>query len=237
MKRKRVCVLTGASGLFGQAFIRRHAGEYDLAVVHERHSIDHPTQHQQYVDPIDPNRSFPENDDPIFAVRADLSDQRDIEQLADLVLARFKRVDVLINAAAYRQWSGMLDPGSLDHGERHFSVNVLAPLRLAARFADKFWADHCDENVAHSRNVINISSTAGIYVYPDLGQCLYSATKAALNFATYHLASEFWHIGIRVNAIAPNTFPGIVKTERVLDETLALDRCSDTGQVITIDTA
>ncbi len=232
---RRVCVLTGASGLFGRAFIHRYANEFDLAAVHDRHGIDYPTQHQRYVDPLNSAHSFPENAAEIFAVRADLADQYAIERLVDAILERFSRVDVLINAAVYRQWASLIDPGALQHGERHFAVNVLAPLRLAAGFADKFWMTRCDENVTHNRNVINISSTAGNYVYPDQGQTLYSATKAALNFATYHLASEFWHIGVRVNAIAPNTFPGIVETERVLDETAALDRGTDTGQVLTID--
>lgn len=227
--------MTGASGLFGTAFIRRHASDFDIVAVHDQHEIDYPTQYQQYIDPLDHARPFSENAAAVFAVRANLADLRSIELLTDAVLERFAGVDVLINAAAHRQWAGLLHDGALRDGERHFAVNVLAPLRLAASVADKFWAACCDENIARNRNIINISSTAGLYVYPDLGQTLYSATKAALNFATYHLASEFWHIGVRVNALAPNTFPGIVSTEQVLNETLALDRGADTGRIVVVD--
>jgi NAD(P)-dependent dehydrogenase (short-subunit alcohol dehydrogenase family) len=74
-----------------------------------------------------------------------------------------------------------------------------------------------------------------MYVYPDQGQAVYSATKAALNFVTYHLASELWHIGIRVNAIAPNTFPGLVPTDRVVKEIMAFDASEETGRIVTLE--
>src|SRR5262249_26525178 len=95
---------------------------------------------------------------------------------------------------------------------------------LTTLFAEKFWSSRgLDENVARRRNVLNISSIAGVHVYPDLGLGLYSAEKAALNFATYHLASEMRHIGVRVNALAPDTSPGRVPRERVVHEMLAID--------------
>ena len=52
-------------------------------------------------------------------------------------------------------------------------------------------------------------------MYPDLGQALYASSKAALNHLTYHLASELWDIGVRVNAVAPDTFPGRVSIDDI----------------------
>jgi NAD(P)-dependent dehydrogenase (short-subunit alcohol dehydrogenase family) len=91
------------------------------------------------------------------------------------------------------------------------------------------------ENLARNRNVINISSTAGVYVYPDLGQSVYAATKAALNQLSYHLAAEFWDIGVRVNAIAPDSFPSRVQTGVVLDAIRRTDQGDRTGKVVIVD--
>ena len=129
----------------------------------------------------------------------------------------------------------MIDPSSLADAELAFSVNVLAPLRLTMAIARHFWRIDREANLQRTRNVVNVSSTAGVYVYPDLGQACYAATKAALNHATYHLASELWDLGVRANAIAPNSFPGIVPTGRVLDEIIALDRSGDTGRLALVD--
>lgn len=232
---KRVCLLTGASGLLGRAFIARHAEQFEIIAVHRHNDLWVASQELNFVDPLDPERLLVENLRQVFSVRADLSSPEEIDRLTTAALDRFGQVDMLINAAAYRRWSGLLDDWALDDAEWHFAVNVVAPLRLAVSLADKFWRTRGDENVAANRHVLNISSTAGSFVYPDLGQTLYSASKAALDYATYHMAAEFWNIGIRVNGVAPNTFPGIVPTERVLDEMLALDKSTDTGRVVIVD--
>ncbi len=56
-----------------------------------------------------------------------------------------------------------------------------------------------------------MSSTAGLYVYHGLNQAAYGTSKAALNFLTIHLASEFRLLNVRVNATAPNTFRSLCR--------------------------
>ena len=229
-----MCVVTGVSGALGRSFVQRCFKRFHLVGIHNNHEIDFATQNQIFVDPITLSASFEENAHPLFTIQADLSDEKAVNGVCAQVLERFRRVDVLINIAALRRWSQLLEPFALREAELMFSVNILAPLRLAIGFAEKFWSTRRDENIALDRHVLNISDTAGIYVYPDLGQCLYSASKAALNYATYHLASELWEIGIRVNALAPDTFPAIVPTERVVDEMVALDESHDTGRLVIV---
>jgi NAD(P)-dependent dehydrogenase (short-subunit alcohol dehydrogenase family) len=229
---KRVCLLTGASGTLGTAFVRRCFAQYQIIAICNRHAPQFPTMDQSFVDPLDPTRFCEENNNRAFEIHADLSDPGVIDSLCQEVIDRFRQVDLLINAAAHRQWVNLRSTSGLQDAPLTLAVNVLAPLRLTASLAEKFWSAHRDENIRLSRNVLNVSSTAGVYVYPDLGQGIYSASKAALNYATYHLASELWHIGIRVNAIAPDTFPGLVLTDKVVDEILMLDRATDTGRVV-----
>jgi NAD(P)-dependent dehydrogenase (short-subunit alcohol dehydrogenase family) len=232
---RRVCVITGASGVLGTAFIRRFRAQYSIVAIHNRHALPFPTQDQIFVDPLDPKKPLAANENPISAIRADLSDAQSIEKLCLEVRREFRRVDLLINAAAAGAWRSFLSAAALADAEYAFRVNVLAPLRLATGFARHFWCSQIEENIGCRRNIVNISSTAGIYVYPDLGQGVYGACKAALNHATYHLASEFWDIGIRVNAVAPNSFPGRVPIDVVLDQIITFDAGEHTGQLAVLD--
>jgi NAD(P)-dependent dehydrogenase (short-subunit alcohol dehydrogenase family) len=119
--------------------------------------------------------------------------------------------------------------------DQHFATNVRAPLQLAIALVRQSWSDHTDANRAANRSVINLSSTAGLHAYIGHGQGLYSASKAALDFVTSHLAAELEPVGVRINALAPNTFPGIVATELVLDRLLHLAEGSMTGKILVLD--
>jgi NAD(P)-dependent dehydrogenase (short-subunit alcohol dehydrogenase family) len=115
-----------------------------------------------------------------------------------------------------------------------FQINVLAPLRLSVALARGFLVRDVEANIRHNRNIINISSTAGLFVYEDAQQAIYASTKAALNHLTYHLASEFWELGIRVNAVAPDTFPGRISVDEVLKAVVRFDDSVETGQILAL---
>lgn len=227
----RICLLTGASGLFGTAFIESFAERYEIVGVHHHTPIAFATQEQKFVDPLEPWTPIALNDRAVHALEANLSRQSDVDRVVETVLSRFGRVDLLVNAAGCRHWSPLLAADALAPAQEVFEVNALAPLRLSVALAQRFWQFQQEANVEANRNVVNISSSAGTYVYPDLGQTLYAASKAAVNHVTYHMASELWDIGVRVNAVAPNTFPGRVPIEDVLGAVLELDEADVTGEV------
>jgi NAD(P)-dependent dehydrogenase (short-subunit alcohol dehydrogenase family) len=228
----RVCVLTGASGHLGTEFIKRFSLDYKIVAIHNNTEVAPP---QKLVDPL--FSSVPIEVTPVDSIRADLSKPDEIDALVDEVLARYGKIDLLINGACHRgYWLPLVKSGALEQVEMSFNINVLAPMRLVAGFTQKFWAHQTwQDNTDANRNIINVSSTAGSYIYPDTGQGIYSSSKAALNYASHHLASELWEYGVRVNVIAPNTFPHIVPTHRVLDQMIALDQSADTGQLILVD--
>jgi NAD(P)-dependent dehydrogenase (short-subunit alcohol dehydrogenase family) len=227
----RVCLLTGASGPLGTAFINRYADRYQIVAVHHLRPVYAATQHQEFIDPLQPGRRLARNERQVHAIRADISSPEAVEQTVQQTMERFGRVDLLINAAAARRFSPLLADGSDADAAQVFAVNVLAPLRLSLSLAHAFWRSDVDANLKSNRNVLNVGSTAGLYVYPETGQAIYAATKAALHHLTYHLASEFWNLGVRVNAVAPDTFPGRVRIDEVLDAMIALDESSETGKV------
>lgn len=228
----RVCLLTGASGPLGTAFIERYADRYQIVAVHHRRPVCFAAQHQEFIDPLQPEHRLVErNTHTVHTIRADLTRPEAIEGIVHQTLERSGRVDMLINAAATRRFSPLLADGSEAGAADVFAVNVLAPLRLSLSLARAFWRADPGANLELNRNVVNVGSTAGLHVYPDTGQALYASSKAALHHLTYHLASEFWDLGVRVNAVAPDTFPGRVAIAEVLDAIAAFDASSETGSV------
>ncbi|MFI9507414.1 SDR family NAD(P)-dependent oxidoreductase [Nocardia sp. NPDC052566] len=234
---RRVCLLTGAGGVLGDAFCRAYHRQYDIVAVCRARTPAAPSQDEWFVDPLDPETPVPENDSRVHLVRAELLEPGEVERVVDLALARFGRVDLLVNNAAYSRWlpRGVVDGDvALDEFYPHYAMNVAVPLRFATRLAQRSWLRTDAENRARNRNVVNVSSIAGSAVYPG-GQALYGSSKAALNHLTRHLAAEFAEFGVRVNAVAPNSFPSIVPTERVARSIVELDEAEVTGQVFSVD--
>lgn len=235
LSNKRVCLLTGASGTLGTEFCRFFRKHYAIAAVHGTRMPSTPSQYSYTVDPLNPGAAS-EDPNAVFALQADLADDREIRRVVEVTLARFGRIDLLVNAAGRTRWASAVSTNELiNSAPRQFEVNVLAPLKLAVTVARQFWRDRGSENSAANRNIVNVSSSSGVYVYPNPNQVVYSASKAALNYLSCHLATEFQSFGVRVNALAPNTFPGIIPTLRVARGIHRLDRECVTGQILIID--
>lgn len=235
---RRVCLLTGAGGRLGNVFCRAHAAEYDIVAVCRGRRPDVPSQHESYVDPLEPQAELPDNAGRVFTVLADLEEPGQVDRVVELALARFGRVDLLVNNAAYAGLhpQGVIDgDAALRDFDRHFAVNVGIPLQLAVRLGQQFWMHRDQDNRAHNRNIVNVSSLSGARVYPNKGQAVYAASKAALNQLTRHLAAEFAVFGVRVNAVAPTSFPGIISTESVVEGIIRLDREDVTGRILAIE--
>jgi NAD(P)-dependent dehydrogenase (short-subunit alcohol dehydrogenase family) len=235
-KEKRVCLLTGAGGRLGTAFCKAYASEYDIIAVYRNDPPQVTTQDQKFIDPLELSHDLPGNASPVFAIQADLAHDHELNRIVEIGLAHSGRIDLLVNSAAWSVWEPLLTSDlALDSMAHQFRINTYAPVKLASIIARTFWRNRRDENITRNCNVVNVSSIGGVYVYPDTGQSVYSTTKAALNHLTYHMASEFWSIGVRVNATAPNTFPAIVPIEAAAETIVKLDQASVTGKIMVLD--
>jgi NAD(P)-dependent dehydrogenase (short-subunit alcohol dehydrogenase family) len=233
---KRVCILTGASGPFGLAFCRAYCARYAFVAVYNKTLPRFPSQYMSYIDPLNVKAELPANVNRVWAVQADLQDDDAAPRIVDAAMSRYGRVDLLVNAAALSYRGSMLDDEySADIWSDQSDINVGAPLRLTGELCRRAWRNQVDDNRRHRRHVVNISSTAGINVYPGQRQSEYAASKAALIHASLHLSDELAMIGVRVNVIAPNAFPQIVAVDDVAKAVVDLDAGSATGEVVVVD--
>jgi NAD(P)-dependent dehydrogenase (short-subunit alcohol dehydrogenase family) len=219
----RVCLFTGASGLLGADFCRRYADQYEIVGVW--------STHKPQVEGTKLSSKKREKRG-IWTVRADLREDGAPEDLVRRVIERFGAVDLLVNAAVFRQFGSIESESFLESLDWQFWLNVAVPVRLAAALTRSNWSLDPAANRLRNRNVVNLSSTAGRILYKNRGQSGYAATKAALDTFTLHLASELGDHGIRVNGVAPNTFPHFVPTELVSRCIADLDAGSETGRIV-----
>lgn len=235
--RRRVCLLTGAGGRLGSMFSRLYGHRYDILAVYHTRAPQPPLEVCWHVDPLNPTLRKPVGTARFEAIRSDLALSGEIPRVVEATLDRFGGVDLLVNAAAHIRLGSLLsgDAGFVDV-RCMFEMNAIVPLRLAVELSRQCWSvQGVAENSALNRNVVNVSSTSGAYVFGGFGQGGYSASKAALNMLTCHMAEEFASLGIRVNTLAPGAFPGAVTTESVCDAIARLDRDSLTGSMLMLE--
>ena len=131
-----------------------------------------------------------------LAVATRVAEPADLRSLVDSTMARFGRLDIVVNNAAT-----VLDRSleTLDAASFHgaFTTNLLGPLLLVQAAVPHLEAS------GHGAilNIISIAVDGG-----SPGRYLYPPVKAGLAQATRSLALDLAPKGIRVNAISPGTF-------------------------------
>jgi len=106
---------------------------------------------------------------------------------------RFGHVDILVNNAAHWE-AATLDAVHAAQLDRHYAVNVRAPVLLCAEFARQATSHRFGR-------IIQLTSGQGHSAMP--GEIAYVATKAALDAVTLTLSVELAGAGITINAIDP----------------------------------
>ena len=192
----KVAIVTGGGGGVGYAIARAFAREGARVVIAGR-TQETLTRSAKTIEE--------EYGRPVLAVRADVAEAADCEQLIAATVDRFGAIEILINNAAVFAVLPLMEADAAE-AARFFSVNAIGPLNASRAFAR--WA------IDHERKgaIVNVSSIAA--GRPALNVGLYSASKAALDSLTRTMAVEWAGQGLRVNAVAP----GHVATEGVLED-------------------
>lgn len=138
-----------------------------------------------------------------LAIKADVSNETEVNNMFLEIESKIGTVDVVINNAGV-DLSNLFSEKRIEDFKRTLEVNLLGAYIVSKRafpkMLEKKWG-----------RIINISSTNAINTYYPM--CLeYDASKAGLNSLTHNLAMQFAPF-VNVNAIAP----GFIATENELD--------------------
>jgi 3-oxoacyl-[acyl-carrier protein] reductase len=147
------------------------------------------------------------------AALGDIGDEGDAERLVGEAVARYGRLDVLVNNAAAPQGLDRRDITEVpvDVWDHVVRVNLRGTF-LMSRFAVPVMRGQ------RSGRIVNVASMAGVVAAPR--SAAYSASKAAIIGLTRSMALDVAPWGITVNAICP----GLVGTSRaILSEDPDLD--------------
>jgi NAD(P)-dependent dehydrogenase (short-subunit alcohol dehydrogenase family) len=187
---RKVAVITGASRGIGAALVAAYR-DRDYAVVATARSI----------------RST--SDDRILVVPGDIADRKTAERAISEGVARFGRIDTLVNNA------GIFVAKPFTHYTEADYAAVLG-VNLAGFFHITQLA-MTEMEKRQSGHVVQITTSLIEHANSQVPSVLAALTKGGLSAATRSLAIEYAKLGIRVNAVAP----GVIKTPMHPSETHA----------------
>ena len=126
-------------------------------------------------------------------LESDISDENAVKEIYAKVIAKYGRVDILVNNAADGDMDGIdtIETVTQSVIDDTFAVNVRGSILMTKEFVN---------NRGDYGRIINLSTDAA-QVFA--GQITYGASKATIEALTRSIALEVAQYGITVNAVAP----------------------------------
>ena len=134
--------------------------------------------------------------DNLVGVALDVTNEAQAIAAAEAAVARFGRIDVLVNNAGYGLL-GAVEEASAQEVEQQFATNVFGVLTVTRAVLPQMRRQR-------SGRILNISSIGGYAAYPGWG--VYGATKFAVEGLTEALDAELSPLGIRATVVEPGFF-------------------------------
>lgn len=188
----RFGIVTGAGKGIGRAIAQRVLEENIAGVALIDWDFD---QLQKTAAELDPTGER------VLPIKCDISDPEAVHAAYEQIVARFGRVDVLINNAGITR-DAIFHKMTMDQMNKVMDVNF---------FGTYYWINEVIPGMREQEygKIVNITSTS---VYGNPGQANYSASKSAVEGLTRTLAKEVARKNITVNCIEP----AIIETDMML---------------------
>uniref|UniRef100_A0A182R0E5 Ketoreductase domain-containing protein n=1 Tax=Anopheles farauti TaxID=69004 RepID=A0A182R0E5_9DIPT len=127
-----------------------------------------------------------------LTVVADVTKQTDLERLIKVIIAKYGRLNVLVNNAG-KGCSGTIEEADLEQLDDMLNTNLRSVFSLT-----KLALPHL---IASKGNIVNVSSVAGTNSFVNL--ISYCVSKSALDQFTRCAALDLASKGVRVNSVNP----------------------------------
>ena len=179
---KRIWLITGASRGIGARIAEAAIANGDAVVATAR---DTASLHKRY------------GDNPaLLPVALDVTDEAQAAQAVEAAIARFGRIDVLVNNAGFGLL-GAVEEASAEEVRKLYDTNVFGLLKVTRAVLPSMRA-------RRQGHVINISSLGGVRSGPGFG--VYCSTKFAVEGLSEALHGELAPLGIHVTVVEPGYF-------------------------------
>jgi NAD(P)-dependent dehydrogenase (short-subunit alcohol dehydrogenase family) len=182
-RKSRVWFITGTSQGFGRELVRAALQRGDSVVATSRN-------------PQSVASAFPDAGNKLLAVSLDLRDQKQISSIVEQAVAKFGRIDVLVNNAGHGL-TGAVEEASDAEIMSVFETNVFGLMRVTRAILPQL-------RKQKSGHVVNLSSIGGLVGLPGWG--IYNSTKFAVEGLSEALAVEVAPLGIGVTIVEPGPF-------------------------------
>ena len=180
----KVVLVTGSSSGLGREIARLLSKDYEV-IIHYNNGYEESLSLKEEID-----KKY--NKD-VMMVKCDLSSEKEIDSMLDVIYKRYDKIDILINNAALAIDTCFEDK-TKDNFMKTLEVNLIAPFLLSKKIGLKMKQNK--DGV-----IINVSSTNGIDTYyPE--SLDYDASKAGLINLSHNLANYLVPY-VRVNTVCP----------------------------------
>ena len=179
---RKVAVVTGGARGIGLAI-----GQWFLANGHQVVLLDVDTS------TLDATQKQLNRPDDVLCLHTDVSNPEQVQAAADQVMARFGRVDALVNNAGVAVFKPALET-TFEEWRHVLSTNLDGAFLCTQAFGAIMVRQR-------SGAVVNIASISGLRA--STLRLAYGTSKAALIHLTKQYAAEWGNYGVRVNAICP----------------------------------
>jgi NAD(P)-dependent dehydrogenase (short-subunit alcohol dehydrogenase family) len=146
-----------------------------------------------------------------LALEGDVNSPEDTARMAEATVARFGRIDVLVNNAGVSAKPGRVAETSIEDWDRVMGVD-LRGVFLCAKACLPIMVSK------GAGNIINIASILGVRPFPTMGgekpNFPYGVAKAGVIRLTKEIAADYARDGIRANCIAPGWHSGTSLSRR-----------------------